>query len=449
MAYADPYRREAEALLQLGLPLIGSQLAALAIGITDVIMLGRYSVDALAAGVLGHSVLFAFIMLGAGFAFAVMPLVATADAEGDRTTLRRVTRMGLWLSVGFGIVMLPLMLVGPGLLSVLGQPEELAADAGLYLQIAGLGIAPALVLFTMRSALSAVERTQAVLWATILSALVNLGLNWVLIFGRFGFPELGVAGAAIASVVVQCVGAGALALYARYVFRAEKLFSRIWRVDTEAMAQVFRLGLPIGLTHLSEVGLFAAAAIMVGWIGTVEVAAHGVALQAASVTFMFHLGLSHAATVRAGSAYGRRDRTDLMRGAGVALTLSCLFALITVLLFIALPEPIAGIFLDRSDPEAPQVIKVAVVLIFMAALFQVADGMQVMVLGLLRGLHDTAWPMGLAAGSYWLVGIPLSYVLGHVAGYGAVGVWWGLVAGLGCAGVLLMGRFVQRSRMLA
>ncbi|MFQ6551792.1 MATE family efflux transporter [Aestuariibius insulae] len=438
------YRRDVSRLLELGLPLIGSQLAQLSIGITDVVMLGWYDIGALAAGVLGQSIFFAILLLGAGFAFAVMPIVATAATEGDTTALRRATRMGLWLSVGFSLLILPVLLMGPTLFRLMGQAPDLADGAGLYLQIGAFGMAPALVLLTMRSTLAGVERTKIVLLVTVASAVLNVGLNWVLIFGRFGVPELGLAGSALASVLVNLFGAIALVFYAQKVLAAEQLFVRLWRIDWEALVKVARLGFPIGLTYLSEVGLFAAAAVMVGWIGEVELAAHGVALQAASVTFMFHLGLSQAATIRAGNAYGRRDRFGFVRGAMTAFGLSGVFAVLTVLIFVLLPRPIAWIFLDSADPLAPAVVEMAVILIFMAALFQVADAAQVMALGLLRGLHDTAVPMWLAAGSYWGLGIPASYVLGSVLGYGAVGIWAGLVVGLGFAGALLLLRLRGR-----
>jgi MATE family multidrug resistance protein len=208
---------------------------------------------------------------------------------------------------------------------------------------------------------------------------------------------------------------------------------------------VFRLGWPIGLTSLAEGGLFQASALMMGMIGTVELAAHGIAMQCASITFMVHVGLSSAATVRTGLAVGQGDGQGLREGARVAIALSVVFSLVTVALFLAFPAPILSLFLDTTQPGADQIVAFGTVLLAMAALFQVADAMQVMALGLLRGVQDTRVPMALAAVSYWLIGIPASWVLAFPLGYGGVGLWVGLVIGLAVAATLLMARFWLRA----
>ena len=446
MVAAPTYRARARALLSLGLPLIGGHLGQYAIHATDTLMLGWYDVTALAAGVLGQTLFFLSFLLGAGFAWAVMPMVAAAGAEGgDESTIRRVTRMGLWLSTLYAAVAIPVLLQAEAIFLLLGQPADVSALAGDYLDIAAWGLWPALLMTVLRSYLSALERAQVVLWITLGAAAVNVGVNWVFIFGNLGAPELGIRGAAWASNTVQVVWFGAMALYAARAFAGHALFARMWRPDRAAFVQVFRLGWPIGLTNLAEVGMFSATAVMVGWLGAVPLAAHGIAIQIASATFMVHLGLSNAATIRAGRAFGQRDAAGLGREARLAVAVSGLFAALTVAVFLAVPERLIGLFLDPADPARPEIMALGVPLMAMAALFQLMDAGQVMALGLLRGVQDTRVPMIHATISYWAVGMPASYLFGFVMGWGAVGVWAGLVVGLTCAAALLSHRFWSRA----
>ncbi|MFN3972210.1 MAG: MATE family efflux transporter [Gemmobacter sp.] len=437
----------ARAILVLGLPLIGSHLAQFLLHVTDTIMLGWYGVLPLAAGVLGASSFFVIFILGSGFAHAVMPMVASAMGRGDPTQVRRDTRMALWLSILFGILVLPLFLMAEAILLALGQQPDVSALAGDYLAVAGLGMVPALMVMALKNALAALERTQVVLWVTVAAAVVNAALNWALIFGNWGAPELGVLGSAIATVVVQVFSLAILVAYASLLpaLRRFSFFTRFWRPDWPAFVQVFRLGWPIGLTGLAEGGLFQASALMMGWIGTMELAAHGIAIEVTAMAFMVHVGLSNAVTVRTGRAQGMGDAGGLRLGGKVAIALSLAFALGTVAVFLTLPGPIIALFLSAGDPAAPQIIAFGTVLLAVAALFQLADATQVMALGLLRGVQDTRTPMVLAALSYWVIGIPASYVLAFPLGMGGPGLWLGLVIGLTVAAVLLMFRFWTRA----
>ncbi|TKZ19313.1 MATE family efflux transporter [Shimia litoralis] len=435
------YMDHIRAILRLGLPLIGGHVAQYAITLTDTIMLGWYSVAALASVVLGGTYFFVIFILGSGFAIAVMPLVAEADASGDETSVRRITRMGLWLSVITGAVALPVFWFSGGILLALGQEPDIAQLAQEYLRIAGIGLVPALLVMVLKSYLAALGRTRVVFWVTVAAALSNGLVNYALIFGNWGAPELGVVGAAIASVVVQVVSLVGIMAYAMITLPQHTLFARLWRPDWDAFSHVFRLGVPIGLTSLAEVGLFAASSLMMGWIGTVQLAAHGIALQLASLTFMVHLGLSNAATVRAGNALGRRDSDHLARGAIVALVMSFAMACLAVVVFLSIPNVLVGLFLSPTEPDRDAILVVGVSLLFVAALFQVVDGAQIMALGLLRGVKDTRAPMIIAAVSYWIVGVPCGYLLGFKLGWGGEGVWLGLVVGLSTAAVLLLRRF--------
>jgi MATE family multidrug resistance protein len=435
------YGGHIRAILTLGLPLIGGHLGQVAIGVTDTVMLGWYGIDELAAVTLASTFFFVLFIFGSGFAWAVMPLVAAFDAEEDEVGIRRATRMGLWLSLAFALLALPVMIWATPILRLMGQSEAIAVDAGRYLAVAGFGILPALLVMTLKSYLAALERTQIVFWITLAAAVVNALANYAFIFGNWGAPELGVVGAALASTLTQVVSLIGVVLYIVFVVPQHQLFVRFWRMDGQMLTRVFRLGLPIGLTALSEVGLFAASAVMMGWLGTIPLAAHGIAVQLASITFMVHLGLSNAATIRAGNAHGRRDVVRMGRGAITVTVMSVIFAALTTIVFVGWPEPLLSSFMQKAEPARDQIIAIGVGLLVMAALFQFVDGAQAIALGLLRGVQDTRVPMWMAAFSYWGVGMPCSYVLGFTLGWGGIGVWSGLVTGLGLAAVLLNARF--------
>ncbi|MGB7262561.1 MAG: MATE family efflux transporter [Albidovulum sp.] len=437
------YPAHMRALLTLGVPLIGSNLAQMALHVTDTVMIGWYGVVELAAVVLGASTFFILFILGSGFAQAVMPMVASALGRGDEAQVRRDTRMGLWLSALYGLAIYPVMFWSGPILLALGQEDQVAALAQDYLRIAGAGMIPALLIMALKSYLSALERAGVVLWATLAGVVVNIGLNWALIFGNWGAPELGLQGAAIASVGTQILTLLVMAVYAAWhpALRRFLLFQRVWRPDWHAFGQVYRLGWPIGLTGLFEGGLFEAAALMMGWIGTMELAAHGIALEITAVTFMCHLGLSNAATVRVGRAVGRGDPQSMRDGAKVAMAMSFVFAVLVMIGFLTYAEPMIALFLDQQNLQADAIIAYGAALLAMAALFQLADSAQVMALGFLRGVQDTKVPMVIAVVSYWLVGIPASYLLAFRFGMGGIGLWLGLVIGLSVAAVLLMARF--------
>nr|WP_102110381.1 MATE family efflux transporter [Kandeliimicrobium roseum] len=438
-------RAHVRAVLALGLPLVGSHLAQVSITLTDALMLGWYDVTALAGEVLGGSMFFVFLICGSGFAFAVMPMVAQAAGRNDIAQIRRVTRMGLWVSAIFAAFAVPVLLNAGTVLSALGQDPAVADMAGRYLGIYGWGLVPALGVMVLKSYLAALERTRVVLIVTLAAVGVNALVNYALIFGHWGAPELGIEGSAIASLTVNLLSLILLAGHAAWALPEHTLFARFWRPDWEAFGQVFRLGWPIGLTNLAETGLFAAASLMMGWLGPIPLAAHGIAMQISSLTFMVHVGLSNAATVRAGNAFGRGDGAHLRRGALVALALSGAAVAVTVALFLGLPEVLIGLFLSPDDPVRDEVLAIGVVLLAASALFQLADAAQVMALGLLRGMNDTRGPMLIAVVSYWGLGVPVSYLLGFPGGLGGVGVWLGLALGLGVAGICLVARFWLRA----
>ncbi len=429
--------------LSLGLPLVGSSLAQFALHVVNTIVVGRYGTIPLAALVLAASSFFILFILGSGFAKAVMPIAANARARGDDAELRRSARMALWLSAAFGVLIYPVFWFAEPILLALNQKPEVAAEAERYLWIAGLGMIPALAVAVLQSWLAALGRTQAVLVVTLLAVLINIAMSWLLVFGNMGFPEMGVGGAALATLIVQLVSLLVLALYAGLLpaLRPLMLFRNFWRADRPAMAQVFRLGLPIGLTGLAEAGLFQASALMMGTIGAIELAAHGIALEAAAMAFMVHVGLSNAATIRVAGYAGTGDARALRDASLVAMILSVLVAAVVITLFLTVPAQIIRLFLEPDRADSAQIVAFGVTLLAVAALFQTVDAMQAMALGLLRGLQDTRMPMIMAAISYWLIGVPTSWFLAFRMGYGGIGLWVGLVVGLACAGISLMVRF--------
>lgn len=427
------------ATLRLGIPLVASQLAAVAYGVTDTIMLGWYGVEALAAGVLAAQVFFVFLLFGSGFAHAVAPLVAEALGADDEVKARRSLRMGFWVVTGFVIAVAPILWITEGLLLALGQDPDLSALAGGYMRIAMWNMFPVMAFFVLRSYFSALERAGVVMIATLAGIAINALLNYAFIFGNWGAPEMGVRGAAIATL-----GTGCLVLLAAMVqmwmdqeLRRGAPLARLWRPDWMAMGEVFRLGLPISLMMLAETGLFSFTAIMMGWIGTVELAAHGIALQVITVMFMVPLGLMMAATARVGRAAGRGDPIAVWRASGAVMALAMGFSFVMAVVLVGLPETLVGVFLDVDKDRAPEILAFGAQLLVVAAAFQIVDVAQVLLAGVLRGVKDTTVPMIVAIVAYVFVGLSTCYLFGFIWDWGGVGIWWGMAASLLVAAIAL------------
>ncbi len=439
------------ATLVLGLPLVGAQLAQMLINTTDVVMLGWYGTEQLAAGVLATQAFFLIFMFGGGFAHAVVPIASQAEGRGDSRQVRRSVRMGLWIVTIYGLLVMPLLWNIEPVLVAFGQEPDIARMTGSYMHIAQWGMFPALGTLALRSFFSAVSRTQIILWATIAGTLSNGFLNYVFIFGHLGAPEMGLEGAALASLISSMVIFVVMLVWIviRPFFSDYALFQRFWRPDWPDFFEIVRLGFPIAFTIIAEVGLFAAASLMIGWLGVVPLAAHGIALQIISLSFMIPLGLSTAATVRVGQAFARKDGEGMKRAAIASLAIAAIIALSAALLFFTVPERLVSLFLDRDNPNAALVLATAVPLLFVGAGFQFFDGLQVTGVGLLRGLKDTRTPMIMAVVSYWFLGLPTAYVLGFIAGWDGPGIWMGLAIGLAGAAILLNGRYYLLAKRLS
>ena len=429
-----------KATLMLGIPLIGAQLAQLGIHTTDVVIVGQLGAEKLAAMVLAGQFLFTVFILGSGISIAVMPMVAQAFGQGDTVAIRRSLRMGLWASIGYWLIVLPIYFHAESVLLLLRQKPEIARLAADYIRIAAFAMLPGLLFLVLRSLVSAVGRAGVILWVTIAELVLNAFLAYGVVLGHFGFPKMGMHGAAYVNVVVQTVGLLALIAYIQLIeTRKYELFVRFWRPDWHALFEVVKLGLPIGITVLAEVSLFSAASLMVGSIGTLELAAHGISL--ASIAFMIPLGLSQAATVRVGVAHGRGDVPALVRASVTVLVIAGMIAAIGGAMLALDPLFFASFYVNPESPETPQLLAIASRLIVVAGIFQMVDSIQAIASGLLRGLKDASVPMVLALIAYWPIGFGLAWIFAFTLGYRELGVWIGFLMGLGSACLFLCTRF--------
>ncbi len=436
------------ASVYLGVPFIGAQLAQLAINTTDVLMVGKLGATQLAAIIIATQVFFTVFIFGSGFANAVVPMVAQAQGRGDKMSVRRSVRMGMWVVLLYGILTAPALWMAEPILLLAGQKPEVAKLAGEYLHVAQWAIFPSLVFMVLRAFLSGLERAGVILYVTLATLVLNAVLCYVLIFGHFGFPALGIFGAAVAALGVALLGAVLTIGYIRNRpgLNGYELFVRFWRPDWPVFREVIHLGIPISLTILAEVSLFTVASLLMGTIGTIELAAHGIALQFASIAFMIPLGLAQAGTVRVGLAYGGGDMLGVKRAAIAVLALGCGFAAVGSTIFALFPYELAALYLDTSRPDAAEVLAFAGPLIVIAGAFQLVDGLQAIAAGMLRGLKDTTVPMIMAMISYWPIGFFCAWAFAFPLKFGGVGVWFGFVLGLAAAALLLNWRFFRLLR---
>jgi len=449
MVSAISWTDELRATFALAWPLVIAQLAQSALHLTDVILLGWLGPQYLAAGTLATTFLMPFLVGGIGVVGAVAPLVAQARGARDIKAVRRIVRQGCWAAILIATLLVPLVLQIRPIYLALGQDLTATLRAEEFMQIAAWSLFPALGMIAFRSLLSAFDATRAILAITVAGVLLNAAIGYLLIFGNFGLPRLELRGAATATLITNIA---MLVLMVLCVVRHRRLkrfhvLLRFWKPDWPRFAQILRVGLPIGLTVLAEVGLFTAAAVLMGRLGTDEVAAHAIALQCASMAFMVPLGLGVAATVRVGTAYGRGDPEGIRKAGWTAFGLGTAFMALSCLLFLTAGSTVATWFLDPHIAANANAVKLAATFLVVAGVFQLVDGAQVVAAHSLRGLNDTKVPMVLAIIGYWAVGLPVAYVLGFVANWRGVGIWIGLAAGLAFVAVVLVTRFAMRERL--
>ena len=445
-----PWRDELRSTLALAWPLILANLTQQLIQATDVLLLGRLGATPLAAATLALNLTWTFSIFLLGLITASSPMMATALGQRFNAVrdVRRTFRAGLWLLV---IVMPPyslLMWNAGGLMMTLGISAELAAQGQTFLRAYMWIVAPWLLFQLLRNFVAAMERPRIVLWLSIGGIFLNALVSWALIFGHFGLPALGLVGSGLGSTITWLIMCAALiaVISTDRRFRRFHLFGHWWRFDRQRTVAMIKLGWPIGATMGLEIGVFALAAYFMGWIGAPAVAAHAVALQLAALTFMVPLGLGQAATVRVGLALGRKDEAGVARAGWTAWVLGLLFMATMALVMWGIPRQLITLFLEDAPANAV-VIGLAVSFLRVAAAFQLVDGAQVIGAGMLRGLHDTRWPLLFALVGYWVVGLGIGSWLAFAADWKGVGIWIGLASGLAVVAGLMLARWLLRDRL--
>jgi MATE family multidrug resistance protein len=427
-------------------PLVLANLAQLALTTTTLMLIGRLGAEDLAAGALAASLYHAFMMFSMGVISAAMPMFAHEIGKEQTSTyeVRCIVREGFWSAILLSIALWIVLWHSDRVLIALGQSPVLSNRSLELMHALQWSLLPYLGYIVLRSFLATLEKALAVLLVVMVAVIFNAVVGWLLIFGHGGFPALGLRGAGIASALANLIlflGL-LLAVTADRRFRRYCIFARIWSPDRGRLAAFWRLGLPIGITLLLESSIFYGAVVMMGWIGASTLAAHAIVSQIALIALMVPLGFSQAATVRVGRAAGAGNQAAVKLAGWVAYGLAAGSMVLSAIAFLLFPELFLAAFVDRDAARNSAVIALGVQLLACAALFQVADGIQVVTTGMLRGLHDTKIPMVLAAIGYWAVGLPLSGFLAFYAELEGVGVWIGLVIGLTTVAILTTLRWI-------
>ena len=426
---------ELRATVSLALPVVLVQVGMMAMGVVDTVMVGHVSARVLAAVALGNLYFFNAIVLSNGTLMALDPIVAQAVGAHDESTVGRAMQRGLLLAVALSVVTALLLLPVRTVLELTHQQPDVIPDTTSYVRVSIPGVLPFLVFVVFRQTLQALHRVAPIVWTIVGANLCNAGLNWVFVYGHIGSAPRGAYGSALATLVSRWLMAIALVLLAWPTLRSYVL---PWRRESSQLAplvRVLRVGVPIGLQMLLESGAFGAIGLMMGMLGTTEMAAHQIAITLAALTFMVPLGVSAAAAVRVGRAVGAHDELRAKQAARAAFLCGMGFMSITALIFLAAPRLLASLFTGDGA-----VIAVAGLLIPVAGVFQIFDGAQAVGAGVLRGLGDTKAPLiGMIAG-YWLIGLPVSLLLGFHTPLGAAGLWWGFVVSLGTVAIFLFFR---------
>lgn len=442
------WRAEIMAAMKLGWPLILTNLSQAALTATDVILIGRLGSDILASAVLSTSFYHTTMVFCMGVVTAVMPMVAMTLGKNRHSVreVRRTVRQGLWTAIMICIPFWIMLWHAEGIFIALGQRPDVAARSIELMRTLQWALLPYLGYIVLRSFLAALEKP---LW-TLLIAMMAIAFNalaaWSLIYGHFGLPAMGLRGAGIATSLSSFMMFFGLAIVIMVdkKFRRYAMFGRFWRADWPRLLELWRLGLPMGLAFVFESSIFYAAVLMMGKISPTSLAAHAIAMQVASLSFMVPLGFGQVATVRVGRAYGARDAKGLYYAGWSAYYLGIGFMALMAILIAIMPKVFIGVFLNLHDPANAAVIQLAMSYLVLAAIFQIFDGGQVVAAGMLRGLQDTRIPMYLAFLGYWGIGLPLGAALAFWADWKGTGVWVGLAAGLAVVAVFMTRRWMRR-----
>ena len=434
-----PRLGELRDMIRLAVPVVTVQVGMMFMGVVDTVMVGHLSGGdspvGLAAVALGHLYFFGIGVFGMGTLMVLDPVVAQAVGAHDEPGIARGIQRGLILAVALALPSIAILLVAGPVLGWADQPTEVVPLAAAYTVRLAPGVLPFFLFIVLRQSLQSLRRTGAIVASIVLANLVNAGLNWVLIYGHGPFPALGVLGSAWATSASRWILMAVLVALAWRDLRPRlrRRHPEVW--ELEPLRRMLRLGIPIGLQYVLEFGAFAFVALMMGWLGTRQMAGHQVAINLASLTFMVPLGVGDAASVLVGHAVGRSDPAGARGSARAALFCGAAFMTCTAVVFLTLPGVLARLYTGDSA-----VVAVAAALIPLAGVFQVFDGLQVVAGGILRGLGETRVAMMVNVLGYWLLGLPVSWVLGIHFGWGPVGLWWGLVLGLAVVATVLLVR---------
>ena len=439
------FHQEAAATVRLAAPLIAAQLAQVSTTLIDTVMAGNLSPQDLAAVALGASIWWAIVFCCTGLLLSINPTVAYLYGAGDYSRIGHVVRQGLWLATMVSIPAFLLVRSSGPLLEWLNVDPELVPITLGFLNAISFG-APALCIYqALRGFSEGISLTRPVMYASLLAVGGNAAGNYVFMYGKFGMPQLGAVGCGVASAITMWLMLVFLAIYIRLhrAYAPFRVFSRFEVPEWPQLRALLKLGTPIAVSMFMEASLFSTAALLIGAMGTIAVAGHQIALNVASVTFMIPLGLAMAITARVGQAMGRGDAAGARRSGFVGIALAAVFMSFSALCIFLFPEVIAGFY--TNDPA---VKAIAVQLLFMAAIFQISDGLQVAGSGALRGLKDTKLPMIITVVAYWVIGMPLGYTLGVTYGGGPRAMWIGFIFGLTTAAVLLNSRYYFTTKRL-
>lgn len=446
------YTKEFSYNLKLAYPVILGMLGHTLIGIVDKLMVGRLGAAELAAVSLGNSFIFVAMSIGIGFSTAITPIVAQADAAKDKDQVRSAFHHGLVLTTLLGLILFLAVYFSKPIMAYMGQPEDVIALASPYLDWVAFSLIPAIAYQGYKQFADGMSLTKYPMYAIVLSNIIHIPLNFMLIYGMWGFPEMGVTGAAIGTVISRI----AMVIFMHYLLagrsRVKEYFHgfSLRKLSGEMTGKIVGLGLPSAMQMLFEVALFTSAIWLCGNIGKTSQAANEIALSIATLTYMFAMGLSVAGTIRVSNQRGLKDEVALVRVARSVFLLTLFVEAAFALIFIVFSGPLPKLFLDLSDgaqqAENLRVVAIASKLLIVAAFFQLFDGLQAVVLGALRGIQDVKIPMWIAFASYWIIGFPVSWYLGLHTSLGPEGVWYGLLAALLSASVFLYLRFHYLTR---
>lgn len=453
MSYTSPspnLRAELAATLRLALPLVGANLIQMAIYAVDVVFIARLGEEQLAASTLGVAA-FSLLVWSSSGLIALSPLVAAELGRRRHSVreVRRTARMALWLTVAAAIFLTGFFQFGREVMLLAGEPSALAAHAGQFLSVLGLAVLPALLANTQRLFVASLDRASYATWINLLALGTNTLGNWLLVYGHGGFPPLGIVGSAYSSVATSwaMVLAYAVAIRLDRRLRRYRIMGRWWRPEWERLWEIARIGAPIAATILAEAGLFAGATFLMGHIGEAQLAGHAVAIQVASLAFQVPYGISMAATIRVGLAFGAHDRAAVGRAGLASFLFGIGFMGLSALAMLTMPKTILSIYVDVDAPANAAMLGYALQYLFVAAIFQLFDGTQSVGAGALRGLQDTRVPMIYALFGYWGPGLGACVWLGFHSPLGGLGIWIGFAIGLATVASLMLWRWLRRERL--